>query len=606
MAELQARIDLARPPEGCPVRMTNDQPCHRPSYQAAGNDVKALCLMHSRDPNKDNKAFQVEIEDVLRKAETSGGVADFRGFVFVEAGYLGRTLKPSCIFSGAMFTQEADFRGATFVQDAHFRAARFMQIANFRGATFTEVAHFSEATFTQGAQFRVSTFAQDAKFSEARFTRDAHFGKATFTGDAHFDQAAFAQDANFSEATFTRDAYFGQAMFAEDAGFSEAKFMRDTHFGQATFAQKSDFSEAIFAQDADFREVTFTEEANFNEAKLNQLADFRDANFRDVSRFRRTRFRGDPGLLAFPVHSGAPIRDEGRLPGPVFTRTKFENPQNVDFYQTYLGQALLHNCDVSNLSFSDVTWRRRRRGAGRLMVFDEEIEFGADDSGATTKKNSDYRWDVTEALRPGHGDPNERSYSLIAEVYQQLNKNYDERRDYLAAGDFYYGEMEMNRLAGPQRIRVFRWWHQNLGLVAWYKYASAYGESYIRPAVALLIVLVIFTVLFPWTGLVSTEKPPNPSTQVIVQPTPPPAAATELSYQHFADFVRAYHGRKWAAPAAFFGNSLMTSLGMFPFQKELKYEPSYPWGQTLARLELVLTSTLIALFLLAVRRQFKR
>jgi len=33
---------------------------------------------------------------------------------------------------------------------------------------------------------------------------------------------------------------------------------------------------------------------------------------------------------------------------------------------------------------------------------------------------------------------------------------------------------------------------------------------------------------------------------------------------------------------------------------------SYPWGRALALLEFLLTSTLIALFLLAVRRQFKR
>ncbi len=585
--------------------MTNDQPCHRPSHQAAGYDVQAFCLMHSRDPNKDNQAFQAEIEDILRKAEGGEDVADFRGFVFVEARYLGRTFKPSCIFSGAIFTQEADFRGATFARDAHFRAARFTQIANFRGVTFMQFAHFSEATFTQIAQFRVSTFALDANFSRTTFTRDAHFGKATFTRDAHFDEAMLAQDANFSEATFTGDAYFGQATFAEDADFRESRFMRDAHFRQATFAQHADFREAAFAQDAYFREVIFTEDANFSGATLSQAADFRDAKFRDISRFRRTRFRGDPALLASPDKSGIVAKDDGRLPGPIFTRTKFDKPQNVEFYQTYLGQALLHNCDVSNLSFSDVTWRRRR-GSRKLMIFDEQIEVGADRSGATVKKQSDYRWEVTESLRPPQGDPNERNYSLVAELYQQLNKNYDERRDYLAAGDFYYGEMEMKRLAGPQRIPVLRWWHQNLGLVAWYKYASAYGESYIRPVVALLIVLAIFTLLFPWAGLDRNEKSPSPIAAVAGKPIPPPAAPSELSYQHFNDFVRAYPGARWVAPAAFFGNSFMTSLSMFPFQRDLKYEPSYPWGETLARLELLLTSTLIGLFLLAVRRQFKR
>jgi len=50
----------------------------------------------------------------------------------------------------------------------------------------------------------------------------------------------------------------------------------------------------------------------------------------------------------------------------------------------------------------------------------------------------------------------------------------------------------------------------------------------------------------------------------------------------------------------------MTALYVAAFQKDLVYEPSYPWGRLLALLEVLLTSTLIALFLLAVRRQFRR
>jgi hypothetical protein len=50
----------------------------------------------------------------------------------------------------------------------------------------------------------------------------------------------------------------------------------------------------------------------------------------------------------------------------------------------------------------------------------------------------------------------------------------------------------------------------------------------------------------------------------------------------------------------------MTALSVAGFQKELIYQPAYPWGRALALLELLLTSTLIALFLLALRRQFRR
>ena len=50
----------------------------------------------------------------------------------------------------------------------------------------------------------------------------------------------------------------------------------------------------------------------------------------------------------------------------------------------------------------------------------------------------------------------------------------------------------------------------------------------------------------------------------------------------------------------------MTTLSVAAFQREFVYEPSYPGGRALALLELLLTSTLIALFLLAVRRHCRR
>ena len=71
-------------------------------------------------------------------------------------------------------------------------------------------------------------------------------------------------------------------------------------------------------------------------------------------------------------------------------------------------------------------------------------------------------------------------------------------------------------------------------------------------------------------------------------------------------YIHAFKGPAWIATLAFFGHSLMTTLSVAGFQKELTYQPAYPWGRALALLELLLTSTLIALFLLALRRQFRR
>ncbi len=453
-------------------------------------------------------------------------------------------------------TGVADFTRFVF-PNANYARRKFKAHCVFSGATFTQDAYFAEATFTQNAYFSRATFTQKANFSRATFTRNANFSSATFTQNAHFRGATFAQEAHFLETTFTQNAYFGEATFAQKANFI-----------LATFTQNADFSRAAFTQNAGFSGAAFTQDAYFGGAAFMRVAYFTGAKFLGAAEFRETKFQQDEELFA----------------GPVFSLTEFVRPEAIVFYKTYLGQALFHNCDVSKLNFSSVEWRqRKRRGkrTGKRMVFEEEVIL--DDETAV-------------ALKPKEGNPDERDYGLIAELYQQLKKNYDDRKDYWAAGDFHYGEMEMRRLHS-------RW--PNFGLVAWYKHASQYGESYVRPAAVLLIVLAIFTLLFPLAGLELNENPPH-SAALATQQTPPSARTFELSYKRFADFVAAYPGRKWVAPAAFFGHSLMTALSVAGFQKELKYEPSYPWGRALALLELLLTSTLIALFLLAVRRQFKR
>ena len=523
--------------QGCPVEMYDGRRCGRPIYDApSGLDEKPVCLMHSRDPNKDDAEFRAEFERILDVARE--GVADFTGFVFASACYTRREFKPECIFRGATFTQAAVFSDATFAQAADFRRATFTQDANFRGATFMQEADFREATFTQ---------------------------------DACFLEATFKQRANFWHASFTQAAFFASATFMRAAKFSDAEFMRDAIFWLATFTQAADFRGAGFKQGAGFQAASFLEAAMF----------------------RETRFR----------------EDKERLPGPVFSLAQFERPEAVTFYKTYLGQALFHNCDVSKFVFSTVRWRRRSNG--KSMVFEEYV---------------DLKHDAADALKPEQNSADEQNYGLIAELYQQLKGNYDDRRDYWTAGDFHYGEMEMKRLACPRltwlawleaklsgkpRLRKLgeqctklqsnvwllsklRWWHQRMGLAAWYRRASDYGESWGKPLLWLGVILLLFAALYPFVGLklAATKAPPLSATSIQIQTSSPQAA--DLRYWNHEH------------PGRLFWHSLMTSLGVAAFQRDLAYEPTYPWGRVLALLELLLTSTLIALFLLAVRRQFRR
>jgi uncharacterized protein YjbI with pentapeptide repeats len=688
----QGGATAERSEQGCAVKMHDGRPCGRPIFGAypilGGTPV---CLMHSRDPKKDGKAFQEEIERILAIARD--GVADFSNFVFPSFTLQERAVVARCIFRMATFTGFSDFSRVEFREDADFRATTFEGPADFDGAVFTRSANFREALFkghagfmnaifygptgftlakfADDAYFGGSTFVSRALFLDARFLGTAEFSWCTFDGDADFRwgdfkkaaefrrmkcaaeadfrEASFSDSAIFEESTFVRKAIFhkcrfrsiadlSSTTFSEDVDLSEAGFAKFARLGKcrfgaevtllnATFEELCDLSDALFEGDAifvgarfqkgvDLRRAKFSQDAKFIYARFGQDADFSSTAFARVCDFRGAVFHG-----AATFRDTSFRCDQCLEPGPVFPLARFERPERTLFYKTHLGQALLHNCDVSAVTFSAVDWRLRANG--KRMVFDEI---------------ADVKDNTATALQRALANPDERDYVLVAEIYQQLKKNYDERRDYWTAGDWHYGEMEMRRLATPPPGRLARWiarlegnggrfnwlrrwlvrrgvderrlnrfrqqWHRHMGLAAWYKRASEYGESYGRPAASLAAMVLLFTLLYPLAGLTPGAKQVNRA--AVGQGSGDAVAAPKFNYWTLSEFVAAEQTGWALGTLRFFGHSLMTTLGVAFFQRDLEYQPLYPWGRVLAWAQLLLTYTLVALFLLALRRQFRR
>ncbi len=455
----------------------------------------------------------------------------------------------------------------------------------YRDRTFKMRCVFERAEFIGHTSFENVTFAQDADFSWAEFVLFASFAKSKFTRGATFLTTRFLKGAGFGGATFTCDVDFVGATFELVGYFLETKFLKGADFSAATFTGEANFEKAWFQEAVKFMETNFESEANFTKTVFTLEADFSAAKFQGRTIFRETQFPADP-----------------ERPGPIFTLTRFEKPEAVNFENTCLAQALFHKCDLSRVSFSDVEWRQRKNR--KWTVYDEEV---------------DLKHPAAKALVPefpGWAAHDERNYLLIAETYQQLKKNYDDRRDYWTAGDFHYGEMEMKRLASRRRDRLLRWCHRNMGLVAWYKYASEYGENYVRPVPWLGFFLFVFMLAYPIAGLRLSEAARKSSAVGAIhesplrkigtaQPTSPPGVS-DVTYRRFFQFVNDHPRGRACGALAFFVHSFVAALDVAFFQKTPEYEPSTTLGHVLTLVELLLTSTLIALFLLAVRRQFRR
>ncbi len=283
------------------------------------------------------------------------------------------------------------------------------------------------------------------------------------------------------------------------ARFSHARFTGRAHFGAAEFTN------------AYYDSATFAQEARFSATIFDEFADFQHAIFEGTTDFDRTEFR----------------RRGGSHIGVAFCFARFSHPDAVVFNKTWLGNAVLVNTDVTKITLSAVEWRRRKDK--RRMLFEEEVDLSA-----------------ARPLKPSAGTFDERNFILISEVYQQLKKSYDDRRDFSTAGDFHFGEIEMKRQHSDCLNPIGRWFHRCLSLVAWYRYASCYGESYVRPSIWLAAVVVLFTLLFPMPGLIENYHTTGFDASIHLTLCASLVPTAELSYRKFNVFSEKYPKSKLA------------------------------------------------------------
>jgi len=429
---------------------------------------------------------------------------------------------------------------------------------------------------------------EEAGGGEAHFERfvfpKLDFSERKFQAICRFDYATFTQNADFFKATFTRNADFTGATFTQYSYFWNATFTQDAEFCRATFTKDANFNDAAFTRDANFFAATFTQAASFVDTTFHGTADWRKCKFLNQAEFRQTKFE--------PLVEGQP--------SAAFALASFSKPGEIVFDDVDLSRVLFHNCDVSQVLFtSSVRWAKREGNRG-LAVFEETIP-------------------LDQQYAKGLHRDGQRAYRAVAQIYQQLKKNYDSRLDYWTANEIHFGEMEMRRLAGPTRCLLFRgrcmrrlahhirqqfmrlrqWWHPRLSFVALslYKYASDYGNSYGKSLAWLLGVLLAAALLFPLKGL--RYEPAKGGSAIR-------AGCGEVLSYRCPTPVDKPGLVGWRAERELVWDSALASIEVAAFQKDRMYEPAYRTGRFLILGETLLTSSLIALFLLAVRRQFRR
>ena len=383
-----------------------------------------------------------------------------------------------------------------------------------------------------------------------KFSKPVICEHAIFKGKAQFENAVFEDRADFVGVTFEGDADFLYALFKGKADFVVTCFKGRAIFAYAVFEGEADFGITTFEVGVHFMNASFNRQTNFAGASIKGEGYFLNATFQEMVSFCSAAF-GDFIMITAEEHHKKAFRQEVD-----FRNVKLLKPEKVEFHKVDLNRFRFLQTDLRGVRFTDVDWYKEKE-KGRNKVFDE--------------------------VSP---DPKTKKfdYALIAQLCRCLRANYEENLRYSEAGDFYIGEMEMTRKAEKN---IFK----KLPLL-FYKAISNYGESYYRTLWWIAVILLIFPLLFMFTGIepISLDST-NPMEEIIHYRLDfSSIESVQLTIEKIGDYYTCF----------------LYSMSVFSFIRDKKYTTLDNWGHTLFVLESILGPVTLAFFLLALRRRFKR
>ena len=472
-------------------------------------------------------------------------------------------------FTEATFKGTAGFDGVTF-GNAEFGRTRFTGNASFDLATFTKSANFDRAIFTGNADFVVATFKGTAQSGGATFTRNTSFDLATFTKNVSFDLATFTGNAWFGEATFTRTAQFNKAIFTGEARFGGALAQRyvlngakfqgnvagpwiaeevslvgtvmQTRARVAIIAFRADLSRLQVREGVHL--VTQIGSLDLSDAEFLRpsILAHADANEQEFAGQREEPQQPD-GLAEKP--DGVQERYQARLLAHEFAvelltklkngiqRTAVQSMARATVTDLSLSGLRLDNCEFAgahgldrlridaSCSFVETHFPHTRRRMLREEIIWRQKNLRTRKvldriHGPHLAEQNDDANTPPPAVEPNVLPPLE-----IAGLYRVLRKGLEDAKDEPGAADFYYGEMDMRRLAA-HRTRTTRLKHLHrlldlFRLLDLYRAFSGYGLRASRALLALTAVLLISAALF--TQPTFAHIPDAPQAVCAVNPT---------------------------------------------------------------------------------------
>ena len=377
------------------------------------------------------------------------------------------------------------------------------------------------------------------------FTKPVDLTDARFTGDARFQNVVFERKLEFAFASFDHQLTFQGCVVEDDLGMESCAFRGPVMFASSKFKG-----------------------ANFSGARFEGTTYFTNCDFEAYVIFDRVGF-GEKSKVQFSCVEGSRPSFRKEIS---FCDLRLSEGCTVTLEKVSLSKARFLDTNVEVFDFRDVVWAQRPRSwrtlfLGKRCLWDEIRPLN------------------TIPLRIGGLD-----YEKTAENYRQLVLNHERKRDFEAAEEFHLGEMEMlrkKRGEGAKRFgKLMKEWLNAYGL---YRLLSVYGTSYWWAIGVLGLLVLLFGLVFMWSGFWVVEG--DGSRRIIM-------------------YVLSCEPARWAVGSASWfrdlAEAVVFSISPLTLQRGRFYEPNGLLTRFLYSVATLFLAAQLALVLLAIRRRFKR
>ena len=426
-------------------------------------------------------------------------------------------------------------------------------------------------SFPEGFRFPTSGF-QDADFAHSHFHGNADFQESVLNGQTDFSIATFHQGAHFNFADFKGSVNFTGAQFSGQAWFKGVTLGGHISLVSTHFKDEFWFTE-ISNVVADVVGTIFEKEAHLHNT------DFAKGSFIE------TQFR-DRATFGYFKHLSNKIDLEQVSLSPDVVFFEGVDMKNVLFREANLEKASFNQCyNLDQAKFYDCNWNTE---SGRRHVLYDELELRGEvipweemakreirirESESPTNTASDSAEDAqsTESHLEG-------KYAVVEEACRALKKHFEDRRNFLVAGDFHEGEMEMRRLAKGN------WGRNLLSVEAVYWGLSRYGQRWLRPFAWLLGLVLLAAAVYAATGLRLSGNGHELRWNF----------DQELSSELILDWLYVY------------AHSLLYSVSVTALMRGVFATPTHLLGLLVQTVEFILGPMLLFLIGVAIRRRLRR